>query len=441
MTTAPTFHSLILAAGAALAVSAATPSHALDPTQVFERVSPSVWIVRTYDASERPVGLGSAVVIGAGQLVTNCHVLAKSKMVMVRRENVMYQAKLEHADAPRDLCLLQVAHFSAPAVEMRSAKDLKVGERVYAIGNPKGLEVTLSDGLISGLRTELLTEAIDKEHNALVQTTAPLSPGSSGGGLFDTEGRLVGITTFGWRDAQNLNVALPIDWIAQVPERAQAALARRNAPQGSVAAGAAPVPPGYPAPGTAWVYSFTERLYSGRRMDITVRATRVDGDFVEESVSASGQGAGPARRTVNTREARFLEFPINAGAMLIELAPYLLAANDGKAPADAIAPVGYPVGDPSLSGWLVTVQRHDWEDVAVPAGKYRALRFEIVGRRERPVFTNNVFAGRFRVTVWYAPDVKRIVKLEHQTWSAAITASGTPNSDDAIELVEYRPPR
>ena len=105
-------------------------------------------MVRTYDDAERPVGLGSAVVIGPGRLVTNCHVLVKSKAVYVRRENVMYQATLEHADAPRDLCQLQVAKFEAPAVRLRPAGELKVGERVFAIGNPKGLEVTLSEGLM-----------------------------------------------------------------------------------------------------------------------------------------------------------------------------------------------------------------------------------------------------------------------------------------------------
>src|SRR3990170_3695126 len=123
-------------------VLVSSPSHALEPTQVFEKASPSVWVVRTYDAAERPVGQGSAVVIGPGRLVTNCHVLVKSKVVYVRRENVMYQATLEHADAPRDLCQLQVAKFDAPAVERVKVGDLKVGQRVYAIGNPQGMEVT-----------------------------------------------------------------------------------------------------------------------------------------------------------------------------------------------------------------------------------------------------------------------------------------------------------
>ena len=80
---------------------------------------------------------------------------------------------------------------------------LEIGETVYAIGNPQRLELTVSDGLLSGKRSagEL----------RLVQTTAPISPGSSGGGLFDSRGNLVGITTSTRRDAQNINFAIPAE--------------------------------------------------------------------------------------------------------------------------------------------------------------------------------------------------------------------------------------
>ena len=135
-----------------LAAAAAFPAHALEPTEVFDKVSPSVWIVRTFDGAERPLGQGSAVTIAPGKVVTNCHVLAKSKVVVLRKRNVMYEAKLEHADTPRDLCILQVEGFTAPAAQVRPVSDLKVGEKVFAIGNPRGYEVTLSEGLISGLR-------------------------------------------------------------------------------------------------------------------------------------------------------------------------------------------------------------------------------------------------------------------------------------------------
>ena len=90
---------------------------------------------------------------------------------------------------------------------MRSFDSLEVGEPVYTLGSPVGLELTLANGLISGRREE------DGRH--FVQTTAPISPGSSGGGLFDARGNLVGVTTLvlAGRERLNqaLNFALPAD--------------------------------------------------------------------------------------------------------------------------------------------------------------------------------------------------------------------------------------
>jgi len=76
----------------------------------------------------------------------------------------------------------------------------KVGERVFTLGSPLQLEGTLSEGVVSGLRTE--------DGTALVQTTAAISPGSSGGGLFDSGAKLIGITTFTLRNGQALNFAI-----------------------------------------------------------------------------------------------------------------------------------------------------------------------------------------------------------------------------------------
>jgi len=426
-----------------LAAAAALPAHGLEPTQVFDKVQPSVWIVRTFDGAERPVGQGSAVVIGPGKVITNCHVLAKSKVVMLRKRNVMYEAKLEHADAPRDLCILQVEGFSAPAVEVRPVTDVKVGEKVFAIGNPRGYEVTLSEGLISGLRGEW------KDGSHVLQTTAPFSPGSSGGGLFDAEGRLVGITTLIRVDAQNINFAFPASWIAEVPARSEAALAKRRQPQQQASvpgtALAASVPPGYPMPGTVWVYRFTERAYSRRTTDVTVRADRVDRDLIDESVFVVGSGAEVTRRTIQTKEARFLTYKLGSESAVMELAPYLVAANDGQGPADPVNAVGYPVGGQIFAGerggFKTRARAHDWEEVTVPAGTYRALRYVLDGDREGGTagtsFVRSGSTTRFAMSVWYAPDIQRIVKLEHKTW----TNSATPYSEDTMELLEYRPPR
>ncbi|MGA8005583.1 MAG: serine protease, partial [Burkholderiales bacterium] len=397
-------------------------------------VSPSVWILRTYDAAGRAVAQGSAVVVARDRLVTNCNVLANARYARVRRKNVEFDATLEYADVRRDLCLLHVDNFGAPAAVIRLKNDLKVGERVFAIGNPVGFEVTLSDGLISGIRTmrgRLAAQGVDE----LIQTTAPISAGSAGGGLFDAEGRLVGITTLGsvFR-LQNINFALPADWIADIPARARAALAER-ATKSRVSVGA----PGLPAAGTSWKYSVLERIYSSAPLEVTVRVLRVDGATVEERLTSSA-GGRDAERAVDARASRFFEFRLDSDNDLVELSPYLLAVSGARAPADSPEPVGYPLGGGSLPGWAITLSDRGWEQVTVPAGTYRALRFDLAGHRTGRAGTRGGGTeGRFEMSVWYAPEVKRFVKLVRKVWSAdAFSPSQT--GEYVVELLAYRPP-
>jgi hypothetical protein len=270
-------------AALALCVGAGNAA-ALEPDVLFARVSPSVWVVRTFDAQERPLSAGSAVVVAPGRLVTNCHVLAKSSRLVIRQNNVSYDATLEYPDVERDLCQIKVENFRAPVVAMAPAGTVRVGQRVYAIGSPRGLENTLSEGLLSGLRGE------QDGGKRVLQTTAALSPGSSGGGLFDSEGRLLGITTFSVKESSNLNFAVPSDLIAEIPERAQVALARRSRGDDR-ATGTAPARTTGTtgeAPGTisalrvgdALEYVLTDRL-TGNRSSVIYRVDRiVDNELV-----------------------------------------------------------------------------------------------------------------------------------------------------------------
>jgi hypothetical protein len=192
----------------------ASAARANSPEQIFAQVSPSVVVVDIFDAKGKSIGLGSGVVIGAGQVITNCHVAQKGKSLQVRQSGKTFKTTLQYADPDRDLCQLSAPDLQAPPVALGTAKKLRVGQRVYAIGTPKGLELTLSDGLVSSLR--------QYEGSQYIQTSAAISPGSSGGGLFDDQGRLVGITSFQFIEGQNLNFALPVDWIGELPKRAQA---------------------------------------------------------------------------------------------------------------------------------------------------------------------------------------------------------------------------
>lgn len=191
--------------------------------EVYRRLAPSVWSVRTYDADGLALAQGSAVVVGPGALVTNCHVLARASRVSVKQATKAFDATLQHVDVDRDLCQLRAAGVDAPAVTVGDSERLTVGQRIYTLGNPVGMAQTFSDGLVSALRRDADKQLV------LIQISAPISHGSSGGGLFDEQGRLVGITSAVVEDAQNLNFAIPIHWLRELPARSAAALARHRA--------------------------------------------------------------------------------------------------------------------------------------------------------------------------------------------------------------------
>ena len=178
---------------------------------VFAEVSPSVARVNVTDASGRPLVLGSGVVIDKETIITACHVAEGGAKLEVKLGEVILPANLQLADEALDLCRLNVPGLRAPAVAIGSVTSLHPGQTVYAIGAPAGLELTISQGIVSALRKV--------DEGTVIQTSTPISPGSSGGGLFDISGHLVGITTFQHRYGQNLNFALPADWVSQMRAR------------------------------------------------------------------------------------------------------------------------------------------------------------------------------------------------------------------------------
>lgn len=184
-------------------------AQAKSATEVFESASGSVVVVYGNDVKGKHKSLGSGVVLPGGAVVTNCHVIEKSDRFVVKHQQKEYPAILKHADHDRDVCSLSTEGLKAPAAHLGTTKTLKVGQRVYAIGAPQGLELTLSEGIVSSLR--------EVEGGQYIQTSAPISPGSSGGGLFDEEGRLIGLPTFYLANGQQLNFAVPVEWVKQLP--------------------------------------------------------------------------------------------------------------------------------------------------------------------------------------------------------------------------------
>lgn len=190
-------------AGAALAGGACAKT----PEQIFQDASKSVVTIHAYDKDGNAVNQGGGVVVGKDAVATNCHVVEEGERITVYHAGRAHQSKLTHADRERDLCQVAVPQLDAPRATLYTGQ-LRVGQRVYAIGAPEGLELTFTDGLVSSLR--------DFEGSQYIQTSAAISSGSSGGGLFDADGRLIGITSFFLQDGQNLNFALPTIWISKL---------------------------------------------------------------------------------------------------------------------------------------------------------------------------------------------------------------------------------
>ena len=182
--------------------------------RVFEQVRGSMVIVTILDERNEIEGEGSGVVISAGKIITNCHVVRDAGSIRVTWADQTFPATLELDDTERDLCRLQVKNLNAKPIKLRAIKDVAPGETVFAIGNPLGLGLSVSAGIVSAVK--------DFQGQQLVFSSTPVAPGSSGGGLFDAEGRLLAITSAILSRGQNFNLSVPADGIAELDKRGKA---------------------------------------------------------------------------------------------------------------------------------------------------------------------------------------------------------------------------
>lgn len=188
----------------AASVAPIRPVQKLGPVEVYSEISPSVFrliALQSKDAGD--LSQGSAVAIASKIAVTNCHVLDGRDAFGAKISGEIALFRLLRRSSKKDVCIVQGDKALRAVKQTRRYADLKVGEKVYAIGSPQSLENTLSEGIISGLR--------ESDGVRYIQTTAPIAQGSSGGGLFDEDGRLIGITTFVIKGGGNLNFAVAID--------------------------------------------------------------------------------------------------------------------------------------------------------------------------------------------------------------------------------------
>ena len=181
--------------------------------------TPAVATVYVYDSRGKLFGQGSGFLITSdGVGVTNFHVIADAYSADVKLgDGRLYQLLSVHAyDQARDIAIFQVGRKTSLGIEpitdlpylSLSSEEVRIGDRITAVGSPEGLSNSVSDGLVSAIRSD------DAER--FIQITAPISPGSSGGPVFNLKGEVVAITSFQFTRGQNLNFAIPIDEVSRI---------------------------------------------------------------------------------------------------------------------------------------------------------------------------------------------------------------------------------
>lgn len=162
------------------------------------------------------IEIGSAIVLGGERAVTNCHVLREAASIKVRRGTEDWHGTMEAGDEYRDLCFLRVTGLVAEPPPIAEPDAARVGLPVSAVGYSNG-RFSISNGRVKGL----FNCACDG--GRVIQTSAQFDPGASGGGLFDRDGRLLGILTFKSGSGGNFHFAVPVGWMKQLghvpPER------------------------------------------------------------------------------------------------------------------------------------------------------------------------------------------------------------------------------
>ena len=195
-------------------------------TNLYERVGPAVVHVTSrvvnmdfFFGAVPSEGTGSGFIVDKeGYVVTNFHVVEGARSIAVTlADETEVPAEVVGVDPPNDLALL---HIDVPPeqlipVELGSSDNLRVGQRAIAIGNPFGLDRTLTVGVISALGRPLQTSEDNLIFN-VVQTDAAINPGNSGGPLLDSSGHVVGVNTAIRQGAEGIGFAVPVDTVKRV---------------------------------------------------------------------------------------------------------------------------------------------------------------------------------------------------------------------------------
>ena len=166
------------------------------------------------DANGQSLSLGSGFFVREGEIASNLHVVERAVRGYAKLVGQKTKYDLEGItaiDPERDLVVLKIVSTGSLALPLGNSDAVQVGEFVYAVGNPQGLEGTFSQGIVSSIR-EVGTDK-------LLQITAPISPGSSGGPVINGKGKVIGVSVATFRGGQNLNFAIPVNYLKVLLEK------------------------------------------------------------------------------------------------------------------------------------------------------------------------------------------------------------------------------
>ena len=192
---------------------------AMDATEIYQKCVPS--IVSLWAESDDTYSTGTGIVMSSdGYLLTNAHVVAGSKSVYVAfHDETILEAKLVGADADEDVAVLKVDAQGLTPAEFGDSDQLQCGEMVVAIGDPLGYRTSITQGIVSALHRMIYVDGVDME---VIQTSAPINFGNSGGALINDHGQVVGITTMKIVSQDNtvegLGFAIPMNNVKEVAD-------------------------------------------------------------------------------------------------------------------------------------------------------------------------------------------------------------------------------
>ena len=199
-------HCLLLALllSASLGLNAA--NEAPDLRALAKQTRPAVYLLVLQDEDGKTIGAGTGFLVSAdGLLVTNQHVVAEAHTIIAKAENggLFPVTRIIATDPRNDLALIQLNAKGLPFLTLAPDGSAEAGTRIAIIGSPLGLEGTLTEGIVSARRR------LPKEKRDVLQISAPISQGSSGSPVLDSQGRVIGVASFLMQDGQSLNFASP----------------------------------------------------------------------------------------------------------------------------------------------------------------------------------------------------------------------------------------